>query len=1098
MCKSKKQTEQTNPVTEEQYPRYLSNHPQGEDLFEGKSQERLANAIAMHITDTDKVENPVYARLIGLEGKWGSGKSNVIKILEDKLKDNYIFFNFDAWGNQEDLQRRSILESLTRKLIKDEVLQGNVKIQMRNGKINDAPWDDQLTFLLSNKTTSIRKSTPKLTPAAFWGIAIVVLFAICSLFAGQLIDTSGDFKCYWWIDVIPIVLAFVVALWYRIKDGSFDNIFRMVDHTNNDTVEEEFTSSEEPSVVEFKNWMNAISDSIGGCKHKQKKLVLVFDNMDRLPSEKVRQFWSLIQTFFADDGYKNIWCIVPYDENHLAVVFKDSEEEDANMDLLRGFLDKTFPLVYRVPEPIVSDYNKLFVSLFCKAFGTTVSEEELELISQCYRLEHPVPNVREIVSFVNSNVKLERQWKDSVKPISRALYVLKEDEILHHPQMNTKAKDVFKLKESTIDEYLLERGYYMDFVQILMGSVDVLALQREIVALVYGINPENADQVLFKRFIQSCLVDKGGKSSFAKYVDNPNFILLLNDVVHNLSIAEYVKIVPLINEIEADKLLDDNKKLLQKIWNFFAARYISIADSATEYKDYEQMVFSHVDANLAKRCVKTFCQRLIRNNEVGGAQLYDQLIKVFNEDYAEAFDANEICPASELSANRFADYVERAKDDYKRFPFKTNADELNKIIERGLDGALPYLDVLTLLKNDKDYSVSEVGKYAVQELNHKKANASVASTLIAVQRIFYPKLQSKLDPAYISSLWQEVHADRTKESYNEIYTLKTIGVYEQLPDDDHHIDVLLDKVFFYTNTKQIISDYLKNCSIRFRSVLLKKMILENIHDNEPDYPEFVEKWQTLVNTLGLGKDVIVRFANHWGYKTVSEVEKGKNYFTLLGDVAWIDTLLKENTPLAQELLAMCVNEMSQQTINQYVLPNTANPTGSPYCQALQKLVATDYITSATFGIMNEIAGQILDFVAKSAVVNDTTWNTLLDKVSYASISSKVGEIRNNILNGQRAYAMNPAKFQFLHGWLEQAEINSPSHCSDTANQILTKVVGDENCQAIILQKKEYYKPIIVNTVSSASALHDQLRAILKKQSDSEFAKYIDGIVNYSE
>lgn len=1091
MCKSKKQAEQTNPVTEEQYPRYLSNHPQGEDLFEGKSQERLANAIAMHITDTDKVENPVYARLIGLEGKWGNGKSNVIKILEDKLKDNYIFFNFDAWGNQEDLQRRSILELLTIFLIEKGELTGKTKMRSLIGDGDvieiECSWKEKLESLLSRKSYTKDITVPSVNNTTKW--FVLALLAVGLFIAFLSFNSTGK----WWGDLLvallPLFLFTIGMIW---TCSSWRQMWKMYNTEGRSDTTSFVISEQEPSVREFKDWMKDISGGIPA----NDKLVLVFDNMDRLPSEKVRQFWSLIQTFFADDGYRNIWCIVPYDETHLAAVFKESEDDKANMDLLRGFLDKTFPVVYHVPEPIVSDYNKLFVSLFRKAFGTTVSDEDLELISQCFRLEHPVPNVREIVFFVNNNVKLERQWKDSVKPISRAIYVLKENEILHHSQINTQAKDVFKLKESNIDEYLLERQYDKNLGQILVGSVDTFVLLNEMAALVYGINPENADQILIRRYIQSCIADTVKKASFAKFVDNPNFILLLNDVVHNLSIAEYVKIVPLINEIDADKLSEDDKILLQKIWNFFAARYIRIGDSATEYKDYEQMVFSHVGANWAKRCVKTFCQGLIRNNEVGGAQLYEQLIKVFSEDYAEAFDANEICPASELSAKRFADYVERAKDDYKRFPFKTNADELNKIIERGLDGTLPYLDVLTLLKNDKDYSVSEVGTYAVQELNHKKANASVASTLIAVQRIFYPKLQSKLDTAYISSLWQEVQADRTKESYDEIYTLKTIGVYEQLPDDDHHIGVLLDKVFFYTNTKQIISDHLTNSSIRFRSVLLKKMISENIHDNEPDYPEFVEKWQTLVNTLGLGKDVIVRFANHWGYKTVSEVEKGKNYFTLLGDVAWIDTLLKENTPLAQELLAMCVNEMAQQTISQYVLPNTANPTGSPYCQALQKLVATDYITPATFSIMNEIAGKILDFVAKSTIVNDPTWNTLLDKVSYASISSKVGEIRNNILNGQSAYIMNPAKFQFLHTWLEQAEINSPSHCSDSANQILTKVVGDANCQDIILQKKEYYKPIIVNTVNSASALHDQLKVILKKQGNTEFANYIKGIVEY--
>ena len=80
----KEQNLQGTPEVEEKYPRYLSNHPQGEDLYEGKSQERLADALVMHITETDQVEEPIYARLIGLEGKWGSGKSNVIKILEDK------------------------------------------------------------------------------------------------------------------------------------------------------------------------------------------------------------------------------------------------------------------------------------------------------------------------------------------------------------------------------------------------------------------------------------------------------------------------------------------------------------------------------------------------------------------------------------------------------------------------------------------------------------------------------------------------------------------------------------------------------------------------------------------------------------------------------------------------------------------------------------------------------------------------------------------------------------------------------------------------------------------------------------------------------
>ena len=73
-----------------------------------------------HFCQNDSLdEECTLPRIIGIEGIWGSGKSNVVKMLERELSDDYYFFEYDAWGHQEDLQRRSILELLTSKLIDD-------------------------------------------------------------------------------------------------------------------------------------------------------------------------------------------------------------------------------------------------------------------------------------------------------------------------------------------------------------------------------------------------------------------------------------------------------------------------------------------------------------------------------------------------------------------------------------------------------------------------------------------------------------------------------------------------------------------------------------------------------------------------------------------------------------------------------------------------------------------------------------------------------------------------------------------------------------------------------------------------------------------
>ena len=58
------------------YPIFISNKPYGEDLFEGKSQNRVAD----NITAVLKYDNNI--KVIGIDGGWGSGKSNLIEIVK--------------------------------------------------------------------------------------------------------------------------------------------------------------------------------------------------------------------------------------------------------------------------------------------------------------------------------------------------------------------------------------------------------------------------------------------------------------------------------------------------------------------------------------------------------------------------------------------------------------------------------------------------------------------------------------------------------------------------------------------------------------------------------------------------------------------------------------------------------------------------------------------------------------------------------------------------------------------------------------------------------------------------------------------------------
>ena len=128
----------------ENLPIYLSNKPLGEDLFESGSHRNVGDRIVKIISNNLSKTN-----VIGLEGEWGSGKSNIIEMVKNGLDKNFHTFIFDVWGTQEDLTRKAFLEELLIDLIQKNIITDSKKLF--NLKKN----------LLSKKieTTTVKKPT---------------------------------------------------------------------------------------------------------------------------------------------------------------------------------------------------------------------------------------------------------------------------------------------------------------------------------------------------------------------------------------------------------------------------------------------------------------------------------------------------------------------------------------------------------------------------------------------------------------------------------------------------------------------------------------------------------------------------------------------------------------------------------------------------------------------------------------------------------------------------------------------------------------------------------------------------------------------------
>ena len=652
---------------------FLSNMPLGIDLMDGHSQDIVAEAIKRHMMEEDAESNDknTLPRIIGVEGAWGSGKSNMLIQLQEKLK-SYYFFTYDAWGNQEDLQRRSILEQLTDELIQKKLLVKDTEITVLNTNLDEEPtpircsWKRRLFSLVSRKSATHNVTIPRIEDSVKWFALSLVFVGIMAAIANatDFVECSiVNFLIVFFLSILPFV-GFCILRKCKytqqlkgnknVRGWSWKEMWRMyqTEGTQDTTT---YTISElEPSVSEFRKWMNDLADSL----KDDQRLVIVFDNMDRLPREKVHQLWSSIQTFFAGNEYNKVWCIIPFDKDHLANAFaEESSEKEEKNKLANYFIEKTFPVVYRIPEPIITDYKGVFKELFKKSFG---DREEQDLINRCYRMKYSKPNMREIVSYINKCVSLCHTWGDEIRLMSIALFELNNDIIWGHNDPDD----------------VIVNGKYMGIFGNFIEDDELLPIEMS--SLVYGVPPKKSAQLPLKNITAQALRKKN-VTVFDKYAkEQPDFFEVLDEVTSEMDTIYLNNAINHVSAIHKSDVKEENQNLLNKIWIRLANVYIKEKQNESSFRNEVRILMDNcpkkeLKEKIAKKFIESFTNE--EKDKRKGSVWYI-VYKEF-EEYTKNNGLNIVLPEKVLPADDFFDYVTAAQEEYELFPVYCGNDDIN-------------------------------------------------------------------------------------------------------------------------------------------------------------------------------------------------------------------------------------------------------------------------------------------------------------------------------------------------------------------------------------------------------------------------------------
>jgi len=319
---------------------YLTDKTSQEDLLERTQYvDRLIEMIATSATPYN----------IAIFGEWGTGKSNILDLIKDDLvnKKKIPFVEFSAWKYIQDK------DSLRRKLLIETRIQLGEKDHEKN-------LYEATTFERLDIARSLKLIPGFLITAVLWfGVVSLLLLTFIWLVQHLKIIAVQEniFNLYKEFLIVPglgavIPLISTILANIKVKPPKIES---------SELFEKSFSESIKRALIPwwfryFPTFASKIFKKTEKNLLEGKRIVVLIDDLDRCPADKVIEILDALMTFFM---VKN--CIYVVAGDHKIIEQAIINQNKATQGKEKDYLDKIFQFSFPIPpltQPVVESYIK--------------------------------------------------------------------------------------------------------------------------------------------------------------------------------------------------------------------------------------------------------------------------------------------------------------------------------------------------------------------------------------------------------------------------------------------------------------------------------------------------------------------------------------------------------------------------------------------------------------------------------------------------------------------------------------------------------------------------------------------------------------------
>lgn len=1031
--------------------KFLTNQPLGEDLFKNKSQDKIATVISEKILDEKGF------KIIGIDGTWGSGKSNLVHLIQKKVEKTHKFFMYDVWGHQEDEQRKSILVELT------EFIKNEKDLLKQNDKKN---WDDKLKLLLANSKETTTINQPYLSVGFIFSLLSIVYVPTVNVFKDSLKDFLQIESWFWKLVLVvfPIFIVIGIYIYNLIRNWknkkvfwkSFryaaEETFQVYTNKQKEETKIETISENQPSVRDFQRWMEEIDEDLN------KKIILVFDNFDRLPKKNILNIWSSIHIFFAEKKYKNIKVILPFDREHIQNAFKELNIDGTDKTFGDDYVNKTFDIVFRVTLPIMSDWKQFFKNQWEKAF-INYDTDELRLVIQVYEFLNKRITPREIIAFINEILTI-KLLDGNFKERYIAIFVLKKDEILKYP-----LKSIMEL------DYLdgLKSIYYNDS-----------DFSKQMTAIIYHIAVDEAIELIYTQELKDALnrndVDRFNSICKSDFADS-----IFSSTIIDIDILENP--IKTLSSIQEDTNIP--KLQIEQAWKTFYYKVLNINQQVEklEIEDWQLiLIVNYSDNEYLKGLLTQYVMLINDFNVMEYASLIDGLIGDLGYDRV-----SPLLGTKKINAKNFVELVEDYENDYKKYKLICDGKSIDKYLSE-----LTIDDILELNNTEvlcKDFFLNDYKKHlktnlttAVDQNNIQKANnilLKAKETTKSKNTPLNAPLKELLGDDKIYSLYAN-NSSSLLPIMNDLIAMRIAKgtkfntSYRNYFNDILNID---DEAKAKEIGKQILNyvsyeEFLLSSPNFTDSILFKQIVLSMFKasslNKRANIINLINNYEKIKSSLSLKDDQLLNELNKWS------VEKSDLVLEDLDDEFIDDCFKDSDLSISKSFIEKFNQEFQSLDTDGYkTVFNSENDIHFKYFEYLD-------ISSLSQSSLDVFKEQFLSKIQEGK--DDEHWWKIFNKYeansSNLSIENSLKDIRDQFLNGHIELRIGTAQ-KILPLFIKN-NLLDPS--TDVFRTIIknTFIINNEFLN-ILLQHSDYLKNFYQATAQNQK---DGFRNIINEKRDS--------------